>query len=78
MIDFVTSDPVDLGPGDQIETVTAIRRGSVVGFERVEPHRVLLRALSPEEQRAYAGPMYRIDKSETPGQLTLKQVGGAR
>lgn len=76
MFDLTASDPVDLREGDRLETTSAIRRGDVVCFERVEEALVRFRSLSEDEQAEYSGPMYRIDRGEQPGQVVVKRVGG--
>jgi hypothetical protein len=77
MFDLAASDPVDLREGDRLETTSTIRRGDVVCFERMEPDLVRFRSLSEDEQADYAGPMYRIDRGERPGQVVVKRVGAA-
>ena len=77
MFDLAASDPVDLQPGDRLETVSVIRRGDIVCFERVAPDVVHFRSLEPEERSGYEGPMYRIDRGDESGQVVLKRVDPA-
>ena len=63
--------PLPFEVDDVVETAEAIRRGSIVWFDRIGPHTVVIRVLSPEQLGAFRGKAYRVDRGAEPGAIRL-------
>jgi len=71
MIDFESSDALELEEGDTLEVVTAIRKNDIVVFERTGPSAFIIRTLEDQEIDVYEGCKYRVDIGREPGTIKL-------
>jgi hypothetical protein len=67
---FEIDGPPFAAEGDEVEIGGAIRRGDIVWFDRVSPHKVVMRVAVG----AVNGPYYRIDRGAEPDVLRLVAV----
>jgi 8-oxo-dGTP pyrophosphatase MutT (NUDIX family) len=61
-------------PGDEFQTVGAIRNGDIICFEFVDHKKFLMKTLSEEEAAAFRGKKYRIQCGEAFGSFDLVAV----
>jgi hypothetical protein len=74
MIGMTFNTPPELEVGDEVEVVTEIRRYDIVCWERVGEHKLVMRALSPQEAAVYTGRKFQVDKGDEPGTLKYIEV----
>lgn len=72
-----TSPSGENGPpevGDDVELIDTLSSGDVVYFERVEPTRVLVHAMTTDMFRSYKGPLFILDLGDRTGCARFVQV----
>ncbi|HEY2783936.1 MAG TPA: hypothetical protein VGJ05_03090 [Fimbriiglobus sp.] len=67
---FEVDGPAFAGEGDEVEIGDPIRRGDVVWFDRVEPHKLVMRVVAGP----VSGQCFLIDKGSEPDVLRLVAV----
>ena len=75
MIDFDSSDKLEIGIGDELDVITAIRRHDIVVFENIAPRKFIIRALGGDEITTYNGVKYKVDKGNKQGSIKLELFG---
>jgi|GEM_PF-1899577 len=72
MIDFESSDQLEIGIGDELDVLTTIRRNDIVVLENIGLGKFIIRALCEDEIRVHAGIKYQVDKGNKPGSIKLE------
>ena len=72
MIDFESSDQLEIGIGDALDGVTAICRDDIVVLESVDVGKFIIRTLTEDEIRVYTGKKYKVDKGNNHGSIKLE------
>ena len=57
-----------------VENEDAIARYAIVTLEKLEPGRLVMRVVPPQEYATFSGLMYQIDRGKLPGVTRLRQM----
>jgi len=74
MIDFRSSDELEISIGDELGVVTTICSGDIVVIERSGPSSFNIRALDDKEAKEYQGRKYGVDKGREQGTIKLRTI----
>lgn len=72
MIDFESSDRLEINSGDELDVITAIRRYDIVVVENIAPGKFIIRALGEDEIKTYNDIKYKVDKGNKQGSIKLE------